>query len=520
MPAHRTHLPVRLSVAFVLMVLLAPPVLADEHSQLWGERGELWSAESRLPDFSYAGYGRGERPLPAVEPQVSVKDFGARGDGQTDDTAAFRRAVQEAAGRAILVPAGKYVITDLLTIQASRTVLHGEGPDRSVMYFPKPLEEIKPNPGATTSGRPTSNYSWSGGFIEVRGSLSNRLLSEITAPARRGDAELVVNHADRLQVGDDVRLALRDTPDNSLARHVYAEDSGPVENLEGRLTATFLARVVAVEAGSGRVRLDRPLRWDVRLDWKPQLFSAASSVEEVGIENLAFEFPVTPYEGHFTEVGYNAIALRGVRNCWVRNVAIRNADSGIFANGHNVTLTGVVVESNRRAEPSRNNTGHHGVTLSGTDCLLTDFDFRTRFIHDITVTRGSAGNVTMNGRAVDLALDHHRYGPHANLYANLDAGQGSRLFQSGGGAKLGWHCGAWQTFWNIRTERPQRWPGAGSREPWSCNLINVVGLRTEESSTLDPTGRWFEAIQPDQLAPANLYQAQLARRLEPTTTAE
>ncbi len=517
---HRNGPQIARFVAFTWIVLMSGGAWSAETSQLWGEHGELWSPDSRLPDFSYAGYARGERPLPTVTPQASVKDFGATGDGQTDDTAAFQRAVKEAARKVILVPAGKYVITDIITIRAAGTVLQGEGPDRTVLYFPTPLEEIHPNPGATTTGKPTSNYSWSGGFLELRGSLSERRLAEVTAPARRGENQLSVQSTDRIQVGDNVRLVLRDTSDNSLARHLYAEDSGPVDNLEGKLTATWLARVTAVEGGETRITLDRPLRWDVRLDWKPQLYPAASSVEEAGIENLAFEFPSGPYEGHFTELGYNAIALRSVRNCWVRNVTIRHADSGIFVNGSNVTLTGVVIESDRRPDGKLNSTGHHGITLGGTDCLLTKFDLRTRFIHDITVTRGSAGHVTMNGRAVDLALDHHRYGPHANLYTNLDAGEGSRLFRSGGGAKLGWHCAAWETFWNVRASQPQRWPGAGSREPWSCNLINLVGLTTEQPSTLDPTGRWFETINPEKLTPANLYEAQLARRVQISPASE
>jgi hypothetical protein len=492
---------------------------AQEFSQLWGEHGELWSTASRLPDFSYAGYGRGERPIPAAPAQANVKDFGARGDGQSDDTVAFRRAVDAAAGKTILVPAGKYVITDFVTIRASGTVLQGEGPERSVLYFPTPLETIKPNPGATTTGRPTSNYSWSGGFIEVRGEFSDRPLSQVTTSSARGERELAVDHPECFRAGLEVRLVVRDTPDNSLARCLYAGDSGPVDNLEGKLAATFLARVVDVEEKARRLRLDRPLRWDVRLEWDPQLYSAESSVEEVGIEGLAFEFPVTPYAGHFTEQGYNAIALRGVRNCWVRDVAIRHSDSGVFVSGHNVTLSGIVLESERRSDGERNSTGHHGVTLGGTDCLLSDFDFGTRFIHDITMTRGSAGNVAMNGRGVDLALDHHRYAPHANLFTNLDAGEGSRLFQSGGGAELGWHCGAWETFWNIRTRQPQRWPGAGSREPWSCDRINLVGVVTQEPSRLDPQGRWLETIAPERLSPPNLYEAQLAARLKARTAA-
>jgi hypothetical protein len=44
-----------------------------------------------------------------------VKDFGARGDGVADDTAAMRRAIDaaRAAGRSLFVPAGNYLIRGL-----------------------------------------------------------------------------------------------------------------------------------------------------------------------------------------------------------------------------------------------------------------------------------------------------------------------------------------------------------------------------------------------------------------------
>ena len=48
-------------------------------------------------------------------------------------------------------------------------------------------------------------------------------------------------------------------------------------------------------------------------------------------------------------------------------------------------------------------------------------------MHDITVTRGSAGHVVSSGRGIDLALDHHRYGPHSNLFTDIDVGAGSRM---------------------------------------------------------------------------------------------
>jgi hypothetical protein len=43
--------------------------------------------------------------------------------------------------------------------------------------------------------------------------------------------------------------------------------------------------------------------------------------------------------------------------------------------------------------------------------------------------------------------------------------------------------------------------------------MTLVGVRTSATSTRDPNGKWFEAIPPEKLEPADLHAAQLARRL-------
>ncbi|UCF33898.1 MAG: hypothetical protein JSV78_01045, partial [Phycisphaerales bacterium] len=295
----------------------------------------------------------------------------------------------------------------------------------------------------------------------------------------------------------------------SLATYLYASDPGPIKNLKGRARVSFLCRITSIDTAKRRIEFDRPLRTDVRLEWKPRLYSASSSVEEVGIQDLTFEFPVTPYKGHFTEVGYNAVAMRGVRNCWISTVEIRNADSGMFISGTNTTLRSITITSNRPHERSRLATGHHGITLGGQDNVLDQFHFQTRFMHDITVTGGSSGNVAMNGRGVDICFDHHRYAPHANLFTDIDLGRGTRMFQSGGGAALGRHCAAWETFWCIRAERGQTWPTG-----WGPNLMNFIAVQPGQASVTDADGRWFEAIDPGRVSPRNLYKAQLQRRLK------
>ncbi len=479
---------------------------AASMSQLWGARGERWAPRSRLPDFSFAGYRRGEKPLPDLPPGVSVRDFGARGDGETDDTAAFQRALAEVKTGAIEVPPGRYRLSDQLEITRSGVVLRGAGPERTILFFPKPLNDIRPNWGSTTTGQKTSNYSWSGGFVTLRGSFRSRDLTDITEPARRGDREFTVAFTNGLRVGQEVEVFQSDTPENTLAVHLYDGDSGSVENLKGTARVSLICRITALR--EQRVMVDRPLRWDLRAEWRPRLRAFEPTVTESGVEHLTFAFPVTPYQGHFTELGFNPVALYGVAHCWVRNVRVLHADSGPFIGGAFNTVEDLLLESART--PDRQNcTGHHGVSLGGTDNLLRTFDLRVRFIHDITLSGFCSGNVIASGRGLDLSLDHHRYAPHENLFTELDAGAGTRLWQSGGGAALGKHCGARGTFWNIRAARPLSYPPPGFGPP----SINLVGLTTDAPSETEVAGRWFEAISPAQLQPQNLYEAQLRRRL-------
>ncbi len=57
---------------------------------------------------------------------VSVKDFGAKGDGVTDDTAAIQAAITANAGGVIFFPAGVYKITSTILVSANSTRLVGD----------------------------------------------------------------------------------------------------------------------------------------------------------------------------------------------------------------------------------------------------------------------------------------------------------------------------------------------------------------------------------------------------------
>ncbi len=496
-------------IGAALALLVAALLLAEQaqYSSLWGARGEKWTPAGRLPDFSYAGYHRGDRGLPAVDMKraVSVHDFGAAGDGETDDSDAFLRALDSVERGVVYIPPGRYRITRIIEIRKPGIAIVGAGPTKTTLYFPTPLNEILPDMGQTTGGRPTSNYSWSGGFLWFRGDYSSETLAEIEGEARRGATSLQVSSPDRLRPRQWVEIYQHDDAENSLADYLYSGDPGSTNELEGRTTASIVVGVTRIEGNV--IYFDRPLRFDVRSRWAPQVRRFEPAVTESGVEHLSFEFPNTEYKGHFTELGFNPIAFTRVANCWVRNVRIVNADSGLFIAGKFNTIRGIVFESERQPDAQRGSTGHHGIYFSDDDNFFEDFDYRTKFIHDISVSH-CAGNVISDGKGVDLTFDHHKRAPYENLFTNIDAGLGSRLWMCGGGADLGKHCGAHGTFWNIRARTPLAYPPENFGPP----SMNFVALSTNQVSVRDIEGKWFEAIPPGAIEPQNLYRAQLVLR--------
>ena len=476
-------------------------------SPLWGETGELWKPEGRLPDFSYAGYACGNRELPRPAATANVRDFGAAGDGEQDDTAAFERAMALMGTGVLWIPPGCYKLSGRLRLNRSGVVLRGAGAEETILRFTRHLTDISPDWGATTTGERTSNYSWSGGLITIAGDFRTVPVASIVREAAYGERTLYVDSTAGLMPGDRIEVFQEDSADNSLAAHLYSGDPGDTDKLWGSTTASLVAEIVS--AGEGCITLNRGLRFDVRAEWQPAIRQFRPTVEEVGIEGLTLEFPDVPYAGHFRELGYNGIAITHASNCWVHGVTIRNSDCGMILKGSFCTVRNLVMESFRQPDLASGCTGHHGIYVYGDDNLVESFDYRSSFIHDLSVSK-CAGNVFAGGRGLDLCFDHHKRAPYANLFTDIDAGAGTRLWKSGGGAALGRHCAARETFWNIRAKQLQHYP-----ESFAPASLNLVGYPTAEAASCSMDGRWMEPLPAGGcITPANLYQTQLERRLQ------
>jgi hypothetical protein len=479
---------------FISCLMFALPAQA-ELSALWGERGERWTPQSRLPDFSQAGYRRGRTP-PTVPVSVNVRSYGAIGDGVHDDSNAFLRAIDAASAGAVFIPAGRYRITRQLMIRKSGVVIRGAGRDVTTLYFPNSLTQMV---GPGEDHAPIDSWSWSGGVIGFRGDNTRGIVSEVIGYSRRGDRTLTLASTSNVEVGQRVRLVLFNT-DGSLGRHMHADQANAGSTLAGDKLVDFSATVTAI---TGRVvTLDRPLRTDVRAHWNPALLYERPTVEEVGIEDLTIEFPPLRYTEHHEEPGYNGIDFQGVLNGWARRVHMRNADSGVFL--RQLTKFVTIDDVRLSAVSSRLHEGiggHHGL-LAGDlaqDNLFIHFAIELPFWHDSSVTTMAAGNVFMSGRAYDMSFDHHRQAPFENLYTDINAGAGTRMWLSGGDTFAGPHTGARTTFWNVRATREQSLPR------WALQST-FVGLPMQGLEQPDRSGNWVETMS--ALTPSNLYWAQ------------
>jgi len=479
----------------------------------WRER-----ETNRIPDFSYSGYQLGDREPPSIgtkgdlQWERNVRDYGAVPDDDGDDTEAFRAALAD--GGRIFVPRGRYIIRHQLVINKSGTVLGGpRGADPPVLYFPQPLAETNPvEITKTAGGNPTSPYSWGGGFIEFKGGSRTVQSARVvvggqTQPAGRSDILRLEAIPSRLQVGSTVSITLRG--DERFVSAAYAGDTGDISNVKIPVWGSFVRRILAVDHERSTVTLGGALPIELSSNWGPYLNILEPTLQEAGLQNLQITFPRTNYRGHHTEVGYNGIVVSGANN-WVRDVAIHNADSGIFCYGHANTLQNILLTSSRQSSSYNGVVGHHGITLGGRNNVVNGFDFKATFFHDLTVSNFVNGNVFANGRGVDLAIDHHKRGPFNNLFTSIDAGRGSRLFYSGGGQRLGKYAGTANVYWSIWAKNQLFPPSVdtfGAKGSW------FVGIKSEVRSRSNSGWQaWERTDFADPMYPADLYKAQRKER--------
>lgn len=118
--------------------------------------------DGKLEEVNDADLVAGQKVWHLIQDTVSVKMFGAVGDGVTDDTTAISNAINFAGNKKIIFPAGTYRITSQIDVLSSDIWLAGDGEGVTILEFTPTNTQYMFKIGATGSGNGRNNVRISG----------------------------------------------------------------------------------------------------------------------------------------------------------------------------------------------------------------------------------------------------------------------------------------------------------------------------------------------------------------------
>ena len=361
------------AAAFAALLLAAHPALAQV----------IPASRVFTNAWRSAGYP-GE--IPAPDTIVNVLDFGAAGDGSTDDYAAVAAAISSLGGApgVVYFPAGTYLLGTKVNVPAG-TVLRGQRPSNTTLRFNVIYHCI------------SVAKNESGAFQAV--------VSGYTAHSRA----ITVTDGGAFAVGDYVEIR---------------EDNDPAWNASD-WAPKVAAQILRVSGVAGNtLTFENPLRLTYQAAQNPEI-RKITPIENAGVENLKVERLLAGTEAQRNN--QFTIQFRYAANCWARGV---QSDMGF--GGHigieystKVDVTGCYF--NDAHEHDGGGSGY-GVRLEFTtgECLIEDNIFK-HLRHSMLVQAGVNGNVFGYNYSrepdrtewpAELSSDitlHGNY-PYANLY--------------------------------------------------------------------------------------------------------
>jgi hypothetical protein len=418
------------------MLLLISVLTAGLHAQkgqdLWAEFVVNPYDHPQIPNNSYAGYMRGELPVPDVAVVVDATDpgFGAVAVAGFDNTQAVQAAIDHAGrngGGAVYLPAGTYEFDGMLFIEYSGVVLRGAGKGQTILQFNNDIKDI-----FNIVGYSGSPYSWTGGHIWIAPrdlfrrddrtkinfttemALNNdphtwewaqpgEMLTTVTGEAFRGEFSFTVAEASDLRPGDLIYLAWEQSSDDSFLKEL-AEFSQWEFNTETDWQNTFTSThpadyysdrwitptrfnwyqwPVEIAAVNGTtVTLRQPLRVDITNgtsgpDRNVMVMDRGDMLSGVGVEDLTIlgfnraDYSLPDWQIGFTD-GWNGVYMLRNYNSWIRNVEAVDCHLAVIVDSSkNVTVSGI----DMRNPINRSVHNVVDVKLESADCMVEDVRF-------------------------------------------------------------------------------------------------------------------------------------------------
>lgn len=356
---------------------------------LWGI-AQIWAAENTpldvIPPDRLVDWDPGVRGgIPIVYYRVNVTDYGAVGDGTTDDGPAFNAAIQAAeAPGFVWVPPGSYRIATIIQMKDG-IVLQGAGADQSQLLFDLP------------------SYGFRGG-IEFKGSMEATDIPVLSGYSL-GSTSITLDNVAGIEPGTLLWLYQDDDVELMYTTDYWITDYSPYS----------MSQMVGVaEVVSNTVTLDVPLRLDYQAGLNPRV-RIVHPIENAGIESL--------YLKRLDQADAYTISMEYAQNCWVRYV---ESDYSFRAHIWAFYSRWLTISSNYFHHAYDYGDGGHGYGValadSTSDSLITNNIFHT-LRHAMMVKEGANGNVFSYNYSYDNQQGKADVSMHGHYnYANLFEG--------------------------------------------------------------------------------------------------
>lgn len=487
---------------------------SELYTQDWEPAPALsFATDKIIQDFSYAGYARGERPIPTFEetPVVNVLDFDADPTGEADSTQAIQRAINHAASLktavVVYLPEGIYRISPpaekpaALSIRKSGMVLRGDGADKTYLYN----DSYQMRGKAIISVSAPATASWRQEQAPVI-----PIVQDLPSPTRT----LPVADSSHFKVGDTI-IIRADPTSEWIEEHREDGWLGHGDRLGSML---YLRRIEWVDYEQHLLTIDIPTRYTLKQSYNARIYQKTGLLGEIGLEHfsignrehpgkdgwgtLDFALPKHAYTKRLAE-GYQldsdfanerksaadvhfsyAIAIAGVTNGWIRNVHTYRPDANrsdveLLSNGirlkecQHVSVINCVM-----AYPQYGGGGGNGYMYrldNSNDCLL-DNCTAAYSRHGFSISgMASSGNVLYRcldietgrqvagtGQTTGRGSDHHMWFSHSNLIDNCVAENSwyearDRYYANMSEPKHN-SVAAHTVFWNTEGSTGGKWP--------------------------------------------------------------
>ena len=471
-----------------------------------------------LPDYSWAGYRFGASAIPDVTGRVfKVTDYGASPNDSIEDRDSIQaaiRAAEDAGGGIVYFPPGRFLVNeqpdlrDGIVIRKPGIILRGSGagPGGTELFMRHYLLAEKPEQKWSVPAIFT--FSQSPGVKVKR-------LTRITANAAIGSRRIEVQDATEIQVGEMLRLALR----NPKANPQYLDRLEPwakwTNIVEKGVRREELHRVAGKEGNT--ITLGEPLHTSITAEhgWELHSFPVVDgwAVEDLWFHGN-FQEKFVHHKDFIHDAGWSFLRMSNPRDAWVRRIRLTDVSSGIHLGGGFACSVLQIRFDGNSGHCTTAATGGYGVLMG----LIEDAT-DTGMWHGPAVADLQAGGVIWRycGQARS-GPDFHGSGPY---YTLCDASSCGLVGNGGNVALLPNHLQD-LTYWNLHElgkahHNYDFWdpqPAANKIDYTGAKVVrpNLIGLHGAGSTFVREHVGSYES--PGQaVAPESLYEAHLQRRL-------